>query len=246
MQTDELGAAVIVGDRTLGFTPGVIPNVPAGEQRVKFVLQGYRPVERTVVIKPGEQAALEGVRLDPVHEVTAVSRYAEQVEDAPSSVSVIDGQELRAFGYPTIAEALRGVRGVYLLNDRAYQSIGIRGLGQPNGYGNRVFVLSDGQPMNDNLLNSSYVGSDGRSDLHDVERIEVVRGPGSLLYGTGAISGVVNLVTRSRDEPDSVHVGFGTYDNAAIRGRAGSTTTSAPAAASGRARRRRARTASTW
>ena len=119
-----------------------------------------------------------GVELAPVHEVTAVSRYAEQVEDAPSSVTVIDGQELRAFGYPTIAEALRGVRGVYTLNDGAYQSIGVRGIGQPNDYGNRVLVLSDGQPLNDNLLNSSYVGSDGRADLHDVERIEVMRGPG--------------------------------------------------------------------
>jgi outer membrane receptor for ferrienterochelin and colicins len=221
VRSDELGAAVLVGGKTMGFTPGVIPNVPAGEQRVKIMLHGYRPVEQTVEIKPGEQTALDDVRLAPVHEVTAVSRYAEQVDDAPSSVTVIDGQELRAFGYPTIAEALRGVRGVYLLNDRAYQSIGIRGLGQPNDYGNRVLVLSDGQPMNDNLLNSSYVGSDGRSDLHDVERIEVVRGPGSLLYGTGAISGVINLVTRPRDEPNSVHVGFGTYDDAAIRARAG-------------------------
>ena len=48
-----------------------------------------------------------------------------------------------------------------------------------------------------------------------------MRGPGSLLYGTGAFSGVVNLVARPQDEPNSVHVGVGTYDNAVVRARAG-------------------------
>ncbi len=70
--------------------------------------------------------------------------------------------------------------------------------GGSGGYGNRVLVLVDGQPMNDDWLGSSYVGYDARVGLEDVERIEVVRGPGSVLYGTNAFSGVINLVTRSR------------------------------------------------
>jgi outer membrane receptor for ferrienterochelin and colicin len=217
---DERDALVTIDGRAMGTTPAVIPNVPAARHKVRVSLPGYAPVEREVVVQANEQTQL-AVELVPSRQVTAVSRYAERIEDAPSSVSIIDGQELRAFGYPTIAEALRGVRGVYLNNDRSYWSIGIRGLGQPNDYGNRVLVLSDGQPLNDNLLNSSYVGSDGRADLHDVDRIEVVRGPGSLLYGAGAFSGVVNLVTRPRDEPNGVHVAVGSYDDAVIRARAG-------------------------
>jgi outer membrane receptor for ferrienterochelin and colicin len=98
--------------------------------------------------------------------------------------------------YPTISEALRGVPGVYGWNDRSYQSIGFRGLGRLGGYGNRVLVLVDGHPLNDDWLGSSYVGYDARVGLEDVERIEVVRGPGSVLYGTSAFSGVINLVTR--------------------------------------------------
>src|SRR5262249_36518343 len=118
-------------------------------------------------------------------------------------------------------EALRGTRGFSISNDGAYYSVGVRGLGQPGDYGNRVLVLSDGASLNDNLLNSSYVGSDGRDDLGDISRIEVVRGPGSLLYGTGAFSGLVNLVPLEKDDPSSVPASVGTYANGVARGRFG-------------------------
>jgi outer membrane receptor protein involved in Fe transport len=221
VSADEREALVEVDGRPMGFTPAVIQSVAVGKRHVRVSLRGYTPIERDIEVKKGEQSQLIDLSLAPLREVAAASRFAERIEDAPSSVSIIDGQELRAFGYPTIAESLRGIRGFYLSNDHAYASAGIRGLGEPNDYGNRLLVLSDGQSLNDNLLNSSYIGSDGRVDLHDVDRIEVVRGPGSLLYGTGAFSGVVNLVPRAKDEPNSVHVEGGTYDDAVAHGRAG-------------------------
>src|SRR6185437_4180022 len=79
---DEVGAAVILEGRTVGFTPVVVPSVPAGVHTVRVELRGFKPVEQTVEVRPGEQAHVEGVELAPVHEVTAVSLYAEQVEDA--------------------------------------------------------------------------------------------------------------------------------------------------------------------
>ncbi|MBI4704644.1 MAG: TonB-dependent receptor [Deltaproteobacteria bacterium] len=221
VEADERGAVVEIDGKPMGFTPAVVQNVMVGRRRVRLSLRGYKPLERTVEILPGQQVDLRGLRLDPLHQVTAVSRYAEEIDDAPSSLTIIDGQELRAFGYPTIAEALRGVRGVYLSNDYAYSSAGVRALGQPNDYGNRLLVLADGHSTNDDIINSSYIGTDARADLHDVERIEVVRGPGSLLYGTGAVSGVVNLVTRPRDEPSGVQGSFGTWGNGVARARAG-------------------------
>ena len=57
-------------------------------------------------------------------------------------------------------------------------------------------LLDAGHPANDDWIGSSYVGYDARTDLADVERIEVVRGPGSVLYGTNAFSGVINVVPR--------------------------------------------------
>jgi outer membrane receptor protein involved in Fe transport len=221
VSTDEPGAVVIIDGRTMGFTPVVIQSVPAGERQVRIALRDFAPIERAINIRAGEQAELTNIELTPVREVTAVSRYAQAIEEAPSSVTVIDGREIRAFGYPTVAEALRGVRGLSLSNDRAYSSAGIRGVGEPNDYNNRVLLLSDGQPLNENLLNSSYIGSEGRVDLHDIARIEVVRGPGSLLYGAGAFSGVINMVTRPRDEPTQAFFGAGVYDSSALHGRAG-------------------------
>lgn len=221
VQADERDAIVEIDGKPLGFTPAVIQNVAVGKRKLTVSLRGYAPIEKEVQVKANQQTQVLDLKLVPLRQVAAASRFTESIDDAPSSVTIIDGQELRAFGYPTIWEALRGVRGVSLSNDRAYQSASIRGLGEPNDYGNRMLVLSDGAVLNDNVLNSSYIGVDGRPDLGDIDRIEIVRGPGSLLYGAGAMSGVVNLVPRPKDAPSSVYGGGGTWDNSVAHGRLG-------------------------
>ncbi len=219
VSADERDALVEVDGRAVGFTPAVI-NVQVGQRRVRVSMPGFRPIERQITVRQSAQERVD-VSLTRYEEVSAASRAAESVEDAPSSVSIVTSQELRAMAYPTIAEALRGIRGVYLSDDRSYESLGFRGFGRPGDYGNRVLVLLDGHPTNDNWVNSSYVGYDARVDLEDVERIEVVRGPGSLLYGTGAFSGVINIVTRGRDAPNGGEVGLSTNQYGVARARAG-------------------------
>jgi outer membrane receptor for ferrienterochelin and colicin len=218
VNADERGALVEVDGRPRAFTPDII-NLSAGSHHVRIVLKGFRTVEQTVEIKPNDETKLDLV-LTQAEEVTAASRATETVEEAPSSVSIVRSEELRQMGYPTIAEALRGVRGVFLSDDRSYPTVGFRGFGRLGDYGNRVLVLLDGQPTNDNWLGSSYVGYDARTDLEDIERIEVVRGPGSVLYGTNAFSGVINLVTRGVEGKSSGEVGVGTSDYGVGRGRA--------------------------
>src|SRR6185436_20275000 len=105
-----------------------------------------------------------------------------------------------------IAEAVRGMRGMYVWNDRSYAAVGVRGLGRPESYTNRELVLLDGHSTNDDWVGSAYVGYDGRTDLADIERIEVVRGPGSVLYGTNAFSGVINIVSRYQHVKPGVEV----------------------------------------
>src|SRR5207237_9466934 len=174
--------------------------------------------ERSVEVVHGEHPPLE-LELAAVEEVSAASRTAESVDDAPSSVSLVSGRELRAMGYPTIADALRGVRGVFVNYDTTYAALGFRGYGPAGSYGNKVLILVDGHSTNDDWIDSSYVGYDNRTDLDDVDRIEVVRGPGSVLYGTGAFVGVVNLVTRSREAASESSVTMGTVDAGSIRAR---------------------------
>jgi outer membrane receptor protein involved in Fe transport len=219
VSADEPGAVVEVDGRTRGPAPALIA-LPVGTHAVRVSLKGFRPVDRTVVIAANGETRLEGLSLVPVEEVEAASRASESVEDAPASVTIIPSQELRGMGYPTVWAALRGVRGVYLSDDRGYATVGFRGFSRPGDYGNRVLVLLDGQPMNDNWVWSSYVGYDLRTDIDDVERIEVVRGPGSVLYGTGAFSGVINVVTRPRDAKPGYELGVSTADYGVARARA--------------------------
>ncbi|MGC4079511.1 MAG: TonB-dependent receptor [Rubrivivax sp.] len=218
MNADERDALIEVDGKTQGFTPSVL-QVPAGKHTVRVTLRGFKPVVREVDVKINEQTQLDLVLLT-ADSVEAASRVAEPIEDAPASVTLIPSPELRAMRYPNVAEAVRGVRGVYVSEDRSYKNVGFRGFSRPGDYGNRVLVLVDGHPTNDNWLWSSYVGYDLRTDLEDIERIEVVRGPGSVLYGTGAFSGVINLVTNGQDAPDGREIGLSVADEGVARARA--------------------------
>ncbi|HLK35547.1 MAG TPA: TonB-dependent receptor [Polyangiaceae bacterium] len=212
------GALIAVDGRPSGFTPAAL-TLPLGVHVVRVTRAGYRSFEQRVDVTPDGRARVDA-DLSPLEEVTAVSRVTESVADAPSSVSIIGPQELRAMAYPTIAEALRGVRGVYVGNDTSYEAVGFRGFSQLGDYGDHVLVLIDGQPANDDYVGSSYVGYDGRADIEDVQRIEVVRGPGSALYGTGAFFGVINLVTRDRGAPTHGEVSVSTASDSVGHARA--------------------------
>lgn len=220
VSADTEDARVELDGRAIGFTPTVAHDVPIGPHHVRITLEGYQPFETDVEVLDGEETALEGVSLVPVRAVAAASRRSEAVEDAPASVSVVSAAELEAFGYPTIYEALRGLRGVALTHDTTYSNVSIRGVGQPNDYSNRLLVLSDGASLNDDVLYQAFTGFDGRVDLGDVERLELVRGPGSVLYGTGAVSGVVNLVPRTRDIETHARFSIGAAESVVGRLRA--------------------------
>ena len=131
-----------------------------------------------------------------VESVYGASRYSQRGLDAPSRVTVLTADDIRDHGYRTLAEALRAATGVYITNDRNYEYIGMRGVGHDDDYNARVLVLVDEHRLNDNLFESALIGTDFPVDIEQVDRIEVIRGPSSALYGSNALLGVINVVTR--------------------------------------------------
>jgi len=216
VNADEPGAALEVDGMVRGTIPATF-DLPAGPHRIRVSLHGFEPVEREVVIRVKEPTRLN-IELVSSDLVDAASRYSERAEEAPASVSLISSQELRAMRYPTLAEAVRGTRGLYLTDDRSYTVVGFRGLAI-GSYGKRVLVTLDGMPTNDGWGWGSSSGLDLRTDLEDIERIEIVRGPGSVVYGTSAFSGVVNLVTRYRDVPSGMETGVSVAADGVFRAR---------------------------
>ncbi|HNH24649.1 MAG TPA: TonB-dependent receptor [Accumulibacter sp.] len=132
--------------------------------------------------------------------MSSASRFEQKVSKIASSVTVISREEIQQHGWRTLAQALRSVPGFYIHYDRNYDYIGARGFARPQDYNSRILLLIDGYRTNDPLYDQAYVGSEQLLDIDLVERIEVVRGPGSSVYGGNAIFGVVNIITRAASE----------------------------------------------
>jgi iron complex outermembrane receptor protein len=128
--------------------------------------------------------------------VISASRYEQGVNEAPASITVVSAEEIHRFGYRTLADVLRNTRGFFVSYDRNYESVGTRGFGRPGDYSNKVLVMIDGHTHTTRWLGSSLIGNDFGLDLDLVDRIEIVRGPASALYGSSAVFAVINVITR--------------------------------------------------
>jgi len=188
-------ALVEVDGRETGFTPTVL-TLPVGEHVISVSTPELTPIDQKVQVQAGaEQTVQVELRYRPPA-VKAASKSLASVDEAPASITVITADEIRAFGYTTLAQALASVRGIYLSDDRQYTYVGIRGFSPPGDLNTRLLILWDGHAMNDVWAGQGYAARDLSVDLSEVERIEVVRGPGSALYGTGAFFAVINVVPR--------------------------------------------------
>ncbi|NOT26440.1 MAG: TonB-dependent receptor [Acidobacteria bacterium] len=131
-----------------------------------------------------------------VESVVTAARHAQRPSEAPASVTVITATDIAQFGWRTLADVLVSVRGFNVTYDRNYSYVGVRAFGRPTDYNNRVLVLVDGHRTNDSIYDGAYIGTEFPIDLSLVDRIEVIRGPGSALYGTSAFLAVVNVISK--------------------------------------------------
>jgi len=146
------------------------------------------------------QLSLEELMDARIAKVVSASRYEQRVTDAPASVTVISADEIRKYGYRTLADIVRSIPGMYVSNDRNYNYLGIRGINRPGDYSSRVLLLIDGHRLNDNIYDTAAIGTEFPLDIDLIDHIEFVRGPGSSLYGSNAFLGIINVFTRQSDD----------------------------------------------
>lgn len=138
----------------------------------------------------------EMILFQEIPSVYSASKYEQKLTEAPSSVTIITADEIKKYGYLNFAEILRSVRGFHITYDRNYHYLGVRGFGLPGDYNTRILLLIDGHRINDAIYEQAPIGTDFPIDIDLIERIEIIRGPGSSLYGTNAFFAVINVITR--------------------------------------------------
>lgn len=202
------GAVVMLEGTQRGTTTApdgsfVLPRVAPGTYPVAASLVGYaRRRLAAAVITPGETTHVDllldplPIQADPV--VVTAARRAQSLQEVPVSVTTMDGDAMRARNAVTLDEALRYVPGV---NMTEFQ-VNIRGSsGYSRGVGSRVLMLVDGIPL---LTGDTEEINFESIPLGQVERVEVVKGASSALYGSSALGGVINVITRPIPEQPSV------------------------------------------
>ena len=171
--TDAPPAPATQGSPAPGDAPEPVPPGPAPEPeppRAAFQTDAYERV------------------------ITTASRYGQDPLDAPSTVTVLTADDIEASGAIDIADVLRRVPGVEVMSlTAANPSVSIRGFGAE--LSNKVLWLVDGRPVAWDFLASPFPLNLPFS-LAEIERIEVIRGPGAAVYGANAMTGVIHIITR--------------------------------------------------
>lgn len=147
----------------------------------------------------GESSGISDLSLEDLLnvEVEGASRFQQPLSEAPASVTVISSQDIRRYGYRTVAEALESAPGVYANDDRDYTYLGLRGFNRSGDYNSRILLLNDGLRRNEPLYQQAMVGSESPIEMEWVKQLEFIPGPASALYGGNALFGVANAVLWS-------------------------------------------------
>jgi outer membrane receptor for ferrienterochelin and colicins len=156
---------------------------------------------------------LEALMDIEVPKVYGASKLEQKATEAPASVTVITADEIKKYGHRTLADVLQSVQGFNVSYDRDYAFLGARGLSLGD-FNDRMLLLVDGHRVNNNYNDGAAIGTDFILDVDLIDRVEVIRGPGSVLYGNNAFFGVINVVTRRGQQLNGVEASteYGSFD----------------------------------
>ncbi len=138
--------------------------------------------------------------------VVSSTKVAQRATQAPAVITVIKADEIQARGYTSLADLLRSVPGFHSIYDFTTHNVGIRGVsGGVRASGNVLKLMIDGQAVSFRPSTGNFFGEE-LIPLSVVERVEVIRGPASALYGANAFLGVINVITRSGKSVEGARV----------------------------------------
>ena len=158
--------------------------------------------------------------------VVSVSRDYQTILDAPATVQVITQEEIRAFNYRSLAEIL-AAQPAFTVSRNLNQTVAARGYSVMGDFNSRILVLYDNHPLadlefNSNPMDSFEPGNGLGIDLSQVRQIEIIRGPGFQLYGSGAMLAVINIIPMSAPEKGrlggAIEVGSQGYESYSANG----------------------------
>lgn len=151
-------------------------------------------------------------------EITSAAKRPEAIENTPAAVFVLTNEDIRRMGARSIPEALRMVPGLDVAQITA-SSWAISSRGFNGRFANKLLVLVDGRTVYTPLFSGVYWD---RQDtfLEDVERIEVIRGPGAALWGANAVNGVINVITKHARATQGTYLSAGAGSDGEVRGEA--------------------------
>ncbi len=150
--------------------------------------------------------------------VVSASKFEQKATAAPALVTVVSADDIKRYGYRTLADVLLSVPGFNVSYDRNYAYLSFQGISQldsANSFNSRMLVLVDGHRMNNNLNDAAYIDNAFLLDMDLVDRVEVIQGPNAVLYGNNAFFGVINVVTRKAGQVHGLEVSgdYGSFDS---------------------------------
>ena len=186
-------------------------------RRLQFIFVLLSPIS----LMAAAPSDLTSLSLEDLMEIPVFGapKYEQRITDAPASVTIVTADDIQKYGYRTLSDLLHSVPEYYVSYDRSYSYSGVRGFGQTGNYNSRILIQLDGHRVNDNIYNQGFIGTESIIDLDLVDKVEIIRGPGSSLYGSNAFFGVINIITKKTKDfgQPGLAASYGSFDT--LKGR---------------------------
>ena len=191
-----------------------ITGLKTGNVKIKISRIGYKTISEIVDIKNNTEKnfSLESSPIEFDEVIVSTTRFDKYMKDSPYSEVMLDQNQIEEKPFQSLADALKTEPGISLISEGAWGTeINIRGLSREN-----VVALIDGNRI---ATSTDVAARFSLVDLNDIERVEVIEGASSSVYGSGATGGIVNIITKSPKFHDNfsmngnISTGYNTVNN---------------------------------